>query len=211
LIVFRVQFLSSVKSRGSFDVQIGGKSYKSFEYFYNGSYRSCAGEFGSLNEARDFQKIMNREKYPEAFVVAFKNNERITDLRSVTSTRTTAESGQKPITAVPAETDYRPGEPAADVAAGQKLTQPGIENVVYRIQLSSYSEPRNPQNITIGGITYKSFEYFYNGLYRLCAGEFESNARAREALKTIKQEGYADAFVVAFKNNQRSLDPSLFR
>ncbi len=206
-VVFRVQFLSSPKSMGSFDVTTGGNSYKSFEYFYNGSYRSCAGEFSVLNEARDFQRIMNREKYPDAFVVAFKNNERIDDLRSVTSTRTTAESGQKTVPSKTARIEAPEKETVATGAAPQSVTG----NVVYRIQLLSYSATRDQHDITIGGTTYKSFEYQHNGLYRLCAGEFGTNAQAREALKLIKQEGYPDAFVVAFINNQRSMDPSLFR
>jgi hypothetical protein len=45
----------------------------------------------------------------------------------------------------------------------------------------------------------------------MCVGEFGNLAQAREALKIINQEGYPDAFVVAFVNNQRSLDPFLFR
>ncbi len=209
MVVFRVQFLSSAKPRGSFSMTIDGNTYNSFEYFLNGSYRSCVGEFASVNEAREFQRIMNQGNYPDAFVVAFRNNERITDLRSVIAEQPSAETVRKEAATAGATT--RPAAKESVEVPGPAQSQALTEGVVYRVQLSSYSGSKGSQDITIGGTTYRSFEYLYNGLYRLCVGEFGNLALAREALKVIKQEGYSDAFVVAFINNQRSLDPYLFR
>lgn len=209
MVVFRVQFLSSAKPRGSFNLAIDGNNYSSFEYFLNGSYRSCVGEFASVAEAREFQRIMNKGNYPDAFVVAFRNNERITDLRSLTQVQPTAESRQSAVAAT--GTAARPEVKESVEVPGPEQSQAITEGVVYRLQLSSYASSKGSRDITIGGTTYRSFEYLYNGLYRLCVGKFSNLAQAREELKAIKQEGYPDAFVVAFINNQRSLDPSLFR
>lgn len=209
MVVFRVQFLSSAKPRGSFNLTIGGNIYNSFEYFLNGSYRSCVGEFSTISEAREFQQIMNQGNYPDAFVVAFRNNERVTDLRSLTQIQPPAETQQKvvegPVVA------QKPAVKESVEVPGPAQSQALTEGVVYRVQLSSYSGSKGSRDITIGGTTYRSFEYLFNGLYRLCVGEFGNLAQAREALKVIKQEGYPDAFIVAFINNQRSLDPYLFR
>lgn len=209
MVIFRVQFLSSAKPRGSFIVKIGNNSYNSFEYFLNGSYRSCLGEFSSLDEAREFQKIMNQDNYPDAFVVAFRNNERVTDLRSLAQAQPQPDNRQRILAATGAA--ERSAVKESVEVPGPAQSQALTNGVVYRVQLSSYSGSKGSRDITIGGTTYKSFEYFFNGLYRMCVGEFGNLAQAREALKIIKQEGYPDAFVVAFVNNQRSLDPFLFR
>lgn len=83
--------------------------------------------------------------------------------------------------------------------------------VVYRVQFLSYSSPKGKYKLNVGDKTYMTFEYLFNGLYRSCAGEFSSLAPARALMKIIKQEGYTDAFVVAFKDGVRSLDPALFK
>lgn len=78
-VIYRVQFASSSKPKGSFEINFGGKAYKTFEYLYNGAYRSCAGEFSSLSLAANLQNVIKKEGYPDAFVVAFRNNVRVTD------------------------------------------------------------------------------------------------------------------------------------
>lgn len=80
VVVFRVQFLTNENPLGSYEIAIGGNSYKTYEYFYNGAYRTCTGEFSSLASATDLRNILKKEGYPDAFVVAFRNNERSLDL-----------------------------------------------------------------------------------------------------------------------------------
>jgi len=78
-VVFRVQFSSSRSARGSFEISFGGAPYKTFEYLYNGMYRSCVGEFHSPQQASALQKIVQKEGFPDAFVAAFRDNVRATD------------------------------------------------------------------------------------------------------------------------------------
>jgi hypothetical protein len=78
-VVYRVQFASNATAKGSYSVTITGKSYKTWEYSYSGAYRSTVGEFKTLAEATAFQKLVRQSGYPQAFVVAFKNNVRTTD------------------------------------------------------------------------------------------------------------------------------------
>jgi hypothetical protein len=78
-VVYRVQFASNTVKKGSYSVTIGGKNYNTWEYQYSGAYRSTVGEFKTLAEATAFQKIVRQSGYPQAFVVALKNNVRSTD------------------------------------------------------------------------------------------------------------------------------------
>lgn len=89
--------------------------------------------------------------------------------------------------------------------------QPAITGVVYRVQFSSGAKSRGTTEVTFGGKTYKTFEYLYNGMYRSCVGEFRTSAEAGNLNRVVKKEGFPDAFVVAFVDNKRSLDPSLFK
>ncbi len=78
-VVYRVQFASNTAKKGSYEITIGGKKQSTWEYSYSGAYRSTVGEFKTFKSALEFQKIVRQSAYPQAFVVAFKNNVRVTD------------------------------------------------------------------------------------------------------------------------------------
>ena len=79
IVVFRVQFASNTTKKGSYNMIIGGKNYRTWEYLYKGAYRTTVGEFKTLKAAMEFQKLVTKSGYPQNFVVAFKNNVRTTD------------------------------------------------------------------------------------------------------------------------------------
>jgi hypothetical protein len=79
VVVYRVQLLTTSKSKPSYTINISNKSYSTYEYFYKDAYRITIGEFGSLASAVKFQNEVRQNGYPTAFVVAFKNNVRSTD------------------------------------------------------------------------------------------------------------------------------------
>lgn len=78
-VIYRVQVAANVKAKGSYKIIIKGKSYNTFEYLYNKAYRSTVGAFGTLTAAKEFQTTLKQSGYPNAFVVAFKNNVRSLD------------------------------------------------------------------------------------------------------------------------------------
>jgi hypothetical protein len=82
LVVYRVQFLSTNNPKKENEVEINGKTYSLFEYFYLGSYRYTVGEYTSLATAIELQRICRQSGYPQAFVAAFKNDTRSLDLKS---------------------------------------------------------------------------------------------------------------------------------
>jgi hypothetical protein len=180
-------------------MKVGGKSYKTFEYFFNGVYRSCAGEFSSPATAQYLLNQMKREGYPDAFVVAFKNNERITgSLQAAAKVQENVVAEKPPVISQPeepvqkqAETDYSRSDA-----------------VIYRVQYATSGNPSGVREVTIEGKTYKTYEYLYYGAYRLCAGEFPDRNSAQTLQSAMRSGQYKDAFIVAFKNGIRINDPS---
>ena len=85
------------------------------------------------------------------------------------------------------------------------------DNVVYRVQFLSRTKPGNRKKISVGSTEYQIYEYFYKAAWRETAGEFNILSDAVELRNRMRNAGYKEAFVVAFKNNERSLDPDLFR
>jgi len=83
--------------------------------------------------------------------------------------------------------------------------------VIYRVQILANTRPVGSKNIPIAGSTYKSFEYLYKGGYRTTVGEFSTLADATKLQNICRQNGYKEAFVVAFRNDVRDTDPALFK
>lgn len=83
IVIYRVQISSSGKPKKEKEIVFNGKNYTLFEYYYLGAYRYCIGEFTSTQSAAELQKICRKSTYPDAFVAAFRNNTRLTDLKSI--------------------------------------------------------------------------------------------------------------------------------
>ena len=83
--------------------------------------------------------------------------------------------------------------------------------VIYRVQLLPSTSQINSKVIILSGTSYKLYEYIYLGATRYAIGEFSKVSPATALQKICRQSGYPQSFVVAFKNNVRSLDPELFK
>jgi hypothetical protein len=81
VVIYRIQILSSNRPKSEKEIVLNGKAYALFEYFYLGSYRYTIGDFRTIPPATDLQKLCRQSVYPQAFVVAFKNDTRSTDLK----------------------------------------------------------------------------------------------------------------------------------
>lgn len=193
-IIYRVQYLSVSKPRGTSEITVEGRTYNTYEYYYNGVYRSCAGEFRTPGAAVTLQNAMKRQGYSDAFIVAFRNNERVTGLPQPASSQPAGVQPQ----AVAVKTPVR-------TAPAQAASPDGI---IYRVQFASVNQTGTIPEINAGGITYPIFEYTYAGAIRVCAGEFSSREDAAALQRVLKAGRYPDAFVVAFRNNERITNPA---
>ncbi len=201
-LVFRVQFQSTSTQKPGRTITIGGKVYDVFEYYSNGTYKSCAGEFQTPAAAAGLQAQLRKDGYTDAFVAAFRNNERVTgSLKEITSQTSTSKSAGEAVNTqrMPAPVQ-EPVVPAVQVTTSQ-------DKIIYRVQFMSYMQPRGSFEMTFGGTRYKTFEYMFNGAYRACAGEFSTAADASGLQKQIMKEGYPDAFVIPTRGNERVTVP----
>ena len=93
-----------------------------------------------------------------------------------------------------------------------KPVSPGQKDaVVYRVQILPGASDKTSKEMVINGTSYKLYEYVYLGAKRYTIGEFTMLSSAAALQKICRQAGYQQAFVVAFKNDVRSLEPGLFK
>jgi hypothetical protein len=203
-LVYRIQILSSAKSLGKYEVTISGKNYQTYEYLYKGVYRTTIGELETWTEAVKAQKLCRQNGYNQAFVVAFLDNERITDIEAraieqnnITKQDLINEKGIEPKLSEQGTLSVSPSPPEKET--------------VFRVQLLSNMKPVGTYKISIGGNSYNTFEYFYLGAYRTTIGEFNTLSEATHLQNQCKQAGYNQAFVVVFRNGIRVTNPGLFK
>ena len=194
-IEFRIQLSSSRKSLSGSNVKIGDKNYPVGEYYYKSAYRQTVGNFKEFSSASQFQKKCKNSGYSQAFVVAFKNNERTLD-KSVFAQKTA------PVA------QYQSKAPTVNVVA-VKNKAAGVSNsdnkINYRIQILSSQISKGNFNVVIDGKEYPSFEYNYQGLYRYTIGRFNTVSEALKFHSKCKNTKYNQAFIVKFKGNNRVL------
>jgi len=85
------------------------------------------------------------------------------------------------------------------------------DQVIFRVQILSSSRPNSQSSVTIDGRQYDTFEYYYKGAYRITVGSFATVQEALELRSRCREAGYNQAFVAAFRGNERELDPAVFR
>jgi hypothetical protein len=90
-----------------------------------------------------------------------------------------------------------------------RLANPDI--ITYKVQFISTVKPKGKFRITVDGVVYDANEYFYLKEYRYTIGEFATLDPAKDLQFGCRRSGYPQAFVVAFKNGERSLDMGLFK
>lgn len=91
------------------------------------------------------------------------------------------------------------------VAAEQK------NGVIYKVQVLPSTSQIKAGEMVINGNTYRISVYTYLGAVRYTVGEFGTLGPATALQKLCRQSGNSQAFVAAFKNGSRSLDPNLFK
>lgn len=211
VLIYRIQYAANSRPVGSQKVTIAGKNYNSYEYLYKGAYRSAVGELSTLAEATRFMNLCRQSGYNQSFLVAFKNNERITDAEagileahlSKTATTEIKTTTKPPNQANPSQIKTAPVNTA--------ISPKKAEGINYRVQILSNTKPVGSYNITVAGQSYKTFEYLYKGGYRTAIGEFSTLKEATKFQNICRQSGYNQSFVVAFKDNVRTTDPALFK
>lgn len=107
---------------------------------------------------------------------------------------------------VVAEPEPEPVEPEPEP---EEETDPN--QVIFKVQILSSSKPNSRSSVTIAGSTYSTWEYSYKGAYRITVGSFTTVQEALTFRTQCKNSGFSQAFVAAFRGNERETDPSVFK
>jgi len=97
------------------------------------------------------------------------------------------------------------------VLEAELMPEADPNQVVFRVQILSRTKANSSPSVTVAGTRYQTFEYFYKGAYRITVGEFKTVKEASTFRLKCRSSGFNQAFVAAFRGNERETDPSVFR
>jgi N-acetylmuramoyl-L-alanine amidase len=97
------------------------------------------------------------------------------------------------------ETSVKPEKP---VALEDSIAINVVSKIVYKVQFASSSADKSLNALEFQNIENPG-KYFHQGAYRFTSGEFKSMGEATATLRKMQNQGYRDAFVVVFKDNER--------
>ena len=149
-----------------------------------GSYtKYTAGHFKTYAEAQAYKMQLREGRVPGAFVVAYNNGQRMSDI-----TKAIKMEG-KPVSS-PSQTKSNPVN--------------NISGVSYSIQVAASSKNIATGNMQsqLGLMHEEIVKTTHNGLYKYLIGSYTSKQEANQALSRIRQT-VEDAFLVQFINGER--------
>ena len=99
--------------------------------------------------------------------------------------------------------DKRFSEASKTPSKSEIKKQSGIKNTLeYRVQFYTSPHKTAISNARFKGVTDVEV-YYQNGIYKYTSGHFNSVAKAAAHQKSLRQRGFADAFVIKWKNGKR--------
>jgi len=170
---------------GAFDKELSDKVFEGVDNVVSfsgkdGLVRYMAGSFTEYKDAISYQAQMKARGFEDAFIVTYKNGERISLNVAIKTERTSAK---------------------AEVVVGQEVTKPNIE---FMVQISVAKESLSAEDLTkmakLGNI---EKEAKGEEMYLYFTGSFTSLEDANVRLDEAKLAGYSDAFVFAKLEGER--------
>ena len=102
-------------------------------------------------------------------------------------------------------------EPSAEEPEPAPEPEPDPDQVIFRVQILSSASANSRSSVTIAGSTHGTWEYYYKGAYRVTVGEYTTVQEALSFRTQCRNSGFGQAFVAAFRGNERETDPSVFK
>ncbi len=217
-IIYKVQV-------GAFRNPIAASTFDRFaplagERLNNGITRYTAGVFVEFNSADEAKQSIREMGYSDAFVVAYRNGQRISisDARNSEQTQSTL-AEVAPVRSA-SSTDDRSVAPKQPAAATTPLPDTTPENAPEDVTLPEFAERWNTSKgawltVQIGvyskpvtltdlyNVTNVMAEVLDGGLVRYTTGKFESVESAGAAREAARNQGINDAFVTAYIDGRR--------
>jgi len=170
---------------GAFDNELSDKVFEGVDNVVSfsgvdGFVRYMAGSFTEYKEAINYQAQMKARGFEDAFIVTYKNGERISLNVAIKTERTSSK---------------------VEVVVGQEVTKPNIE---FMVQILVAKESLSAEDLTeMGKLGNIDKEAKGEEMYRYFTGSFTSLEDANVRLEEAKLAGYTDAFVFAKLEGER--------
>jgi len=201
---------------GAFRLPVANNTFSQFAPVYaerqtNGFIRYSTGFFSSYTEAIQARNEIRQMGYSDAFIVAYKNRERVrysdlmTAAERANSNSTNAASTSKtpaPIDAPTSAVDVNYySDPLAVTASLIEKTQ----GIFFTVQVGVYAKPS--RNKILNTYSDLHVEKLSNGQIRYTSGKFQSIADVIKQRDFVRANGIPDAFITAYKNGKRITVP----
>ena len=196
---------------GAFRLPVANNTFSQFAPVYaerqtNGFIRYSTGFFTSYTEAIQARNEIRQMGYADAFIVAYKNRERVrySELMTVAERNSTS-SG----TTIPPSnpTPIVPAVPAVDVSYySDPLAVPAnliekTQGVFFTVQVGVYGKPS--RNTILNTYSDLHVEKLPNGQIRYTSGKFQTIAEVIKQRDFCRANGIPDAFITAYKDGKR--------
>ncbi len=203
-LIFRVQI-------GAFKTKIADNSFRGLtpvngETTPSGYTRYTAGNFNKLGNASAVKNDLNKNGYPDAFVVVFFNGKRITMAEALAM----LEREGKPVDGGPSTVGISANvNPNNTIAAKTNTEIPVVitkelektKNLLYTVQIGVYSKQISKARLSNLSPIYS--EQLPNGLYRYTAGIYNNGDKVINDKRRVIDLGIKDAFVSAYLDGKR--------
>ena len=195
---------------GAFRIPVANNTFSQFAPVYaerqtNGFIRYSTGFFVSYTEAIQARNEIRLMGYTDAFIVAYKNRERVRYSELMTAT----ERASNNVDATPPSNTAT--APAADLTYySDPLAVPAnliekTQGVFFTVQVGVYAKPsRNPVLNTYSDL---HVEKLANGQVRYTSGKFQTIAEVVKQRDFVRTNGIPDAFITAYQNGKRITVP----
>jgi len=196
---------------GAFRLPAPNNTFKQFAPVYaerqtNGFIRYSTGFFSSYTEAIQARNEIRQMGYADAFIVAYKDRERVRYSELMTATERASSGGGNPVVTNPTN-----AAPAVDLKYySDPLAVPAnlIEEttgIFLTVQIGVYAKPS--RNAVLNTYSDLHVEKLTNGQVRYTSGKFQSIADVIKQRDFVRANGIPDAFITAYKNGKRITIP----
>ncbi len=201
---------------GAFRSPVANNTFSQFAPVYaerqtNGFIRYSTGFFSSYTEAIQARNEIRQMGYADAFIVAYKNRERVRYSELMTTAERANASGENVIPTNTNLTNTASIAPVIDVTYySDPLAVPAnliekTEGIFFTVQIGVYAKPsRNPILNTYSEL---HVEKLLNGQVRYTSGKFKTIADVVKQRDFVRANGTPDAFITAYKNGKRITVP----
>ena len=201
---------------GAFRIPVANNTFSQFAPVYaerqtNGFIRYSTGFFSSYTEAIQARNEIRQMGYSDAFIVAYKNRERVrySDLmtaseRANSNSTNAASTNTTPAPIVTPNTNLDVNYYSDPLAVSANLIET-TEGIFFTVQVGVYAKPS--RNKILNTYSDLHVEKLSNGLIRYTSGKFQSIADVIKQRDFVRANGIPDAFITAYKNGKRITVP----